>query len=218
MLSFTTEEYADPRRDFPRVVAISFGLVAAMYLLLAWAVQSQLAPDAPDATSAPIHAVMAAAVPGLAWLVSVLGVVIIAANLVGAIWAASRLTMSSAREGLLPRPLAKLSRAHGTPPRRAVYLCLLVFAAVVLVSASGVVSMPDLLTVAGQNFFLLYLFAAVVYARYTTGPRRVFGIVIAVVLAGIAATFDLRQLGYAAALLIVGVALARRRRSKAAAR
>jgi hypothetical protein len=62
-----------------------------------------------------------------------------------------------------------------------------------------------------QNFFLLYVFAAMVYGRYSTGVRRVFGFVVTLVLAGLAATFDPRQLGYAAVLLIIGVALARRR-------
>jgi amino acid efflux transporter len=216
MLSFTTEEYAHPRRDFPRVMIISFVTVTGIYLLLAWAVQTQLAQDASDASSAPLHAVMAAAVPGIAPVVSVLGVVIIAANLVGAIWAASRLTMSSAREGLLPRPLARLSQAHGTPPRRAVLTCMLVFGAVVVATTSNLVSMPDLLTVAGQNFFLLYLFAAAVYCKHTAGPRRGFGVVVTLVLAGLAATFDPWQLVYAIALLLIGAALARRRGRRAA--
>jgi amino acid efflux transporter len=218
MLSFTTEEYAHPRRDFPRVMAISFVAVTGMYLLLAWAVQTQLPRDASDASSAPLHAVMAAAVPGVAWVVSVLGVVIIAANLVGAIWAASRLTMSSAREGLLPRPLAKLSQAHGTPPRRAVLTCVLVFAAVIVATTSNLISMPQLLTVAGQNFFLLYVFAAAVYCKHTAGARRAAGIVVTVVLTGLAATFDPRQLLYAVGLTLIGVALVHRQRRRATAR
>ena len=211
MLSFTTEEYADPKRDFPRVVTISFVVVTAMYLLLAWAVQTRLTQSDPDVVSSPIHAVMRAAVPGMAWVVSVLGVIIIVANLVGAVWAASRLTMSSAREGLLPAPLAKLSRAPGTPPRRAVLLVVLVFCAVVLFTTSDLVSMAGLLTVAGENFFLLYLFAAIVYAKRMSGVRRVFGIAVAVVLGGLAVTFGVRQLAYAAALLAIGVALAYRK-------
>ncbi len=214
MLSFTTEEYADPERDFPRVVTISFVVVTAMYLLLAWAVQTSLSQQDPDAVSSPIHAVMEAAVPGMAWVVSVLGVVIIAANLVGAIWAASRLTMSSAREGLLPKPLAKLSRAPGTPPRRAVLVVVLVFATVVVSTTSNLMSMADLLTVAGQNFFLLYLFAAIVYAKRESGARRVFGTLVAVVLGGLAVTFGVRQLAYAAVLLAIGVTLAYHRRNK----
>ncbi len=211
MLSFTTEEYADPKRDFPRVVTISFVVVTAMYLLLAWAVQTRLTQSDPDVVSSPIHAVMRAAVPGMAWVVSLLGVIIIVANLVGAVWAASRLTMSSARAGLLPAPLAKLSRAPGTPPRRAVLLVVLVFCAVVLFTTSDLVSMAGLLTVAGENFFLLYLFAAIVYAKRMSGVRRVFGIAVAVVLGGLAVTFGVRQLAYAAALLAIGVALAYRK-------
>ncbi|MFP8903559.1 APC family permease [Streptomyces atacamensis] len=210
MLSFTTEEYANPRRDFPRVVVISFLVVTTLYVLLAWAVQTRLAEDDPKAASAPIHAVVSAAAPGLAWVVSVLGVVIIAANLVGAVWAASRLVMSSAREGLLPRPLARLSRSAGTPPRNAVAVCVAVFSLMALATASDLLSLSDLLTVAGQNFFLLYLFSAVVYARLKAGAPRVFGITIAVLLGLLALTFGPLQLGYALVLLMLGWALSRR--------
>jgi hypothetical protein len=56
----------------------------------------------------------------------------------------------------------------------------------------------------------LYVFAAIVYGRYTSGVRRVFGIVVTVVLVGLAATFGPRRLGYAAVLLVLGVAWARR--------
>ncbi|MEU8567791.1 amino acid permease [Streptomyces pathocidini] len=210
MLSFTTEEYANPRRDFPRVVVISFVVVTTLYVLLAWAVQTRLEEGDPAAASAPIHAVVAAAAPGLAWVVSVLGVVIIAANLVGAVWAASRLVMSSAREGLLPKPLARLSTAKGTPPRRAVAVCVAFFAAVALCTATEVVSLADLLTVAGGNFFLLYLFAAVVYARLRTGARRYAGAAVALTLALLSLTFGVTQLAYAAALLAAGFLLSRR--------
>ncbi|GAA1914658.1 hypothetical protein GCM10009716_25130 [Streptomyces sodiiphilus] len=216
MLSFTTEEYANPRRDFPRVVVISFLTVTTLYVLLAWAVQTQLSEDDPKAASAPIHAVVSAVAPGLAWVVSVLGVLIIAANLVGAVWAASRLVMSSAREGLLPRPLARLSTAQGTPPRHAVAACVVVFGAMVLATLSDTLSLSVLLTVAGQNFFLLYLFSAAAYGRLRTGARRAFGAGTAVVLGLLALTFDPLHLAYALALLLTGYLVARRRQAPTA--
>lgn len=74
MLSFTTEEYVNPRRDFPRVVVISFIVVSAMYLLLAVAVQATLPRDAPATSSAPVRAVVAVTVSPVAGsMVSVLG-------------------------------------------------------------------------------------------------------------------------------------------------
>ncbi|URN12316.1 APC family permease [Streptomyces radiopugnans] len=210
MLSFTTEEYANPRRDFPRVVVISFLVVTTLYVLLAWAVQTRLAEDDPKAASAPIHAVVSAAAPGLAWVVSVLGVVIIAANLVGAVWAASRLVMSSAREGLLPRPLARLSRSGKHAPaqrgggvRRGLQPDgtgdgLRPAVAVGPADRRGAELLPALPVLRGR-------------LRTAQGSApRVFGITIAVLLGLLALTFGPLQLGYALALLMLGWALSRR--------
>ncbi|WP_017559499.1 APC family permease [Nocardiopsis baichengensis] len=217
MLSFTTEEYADPRRDFPRVVAISFVIVVVMYLLLALGVQTLLARDDSEALKAPVRALVAESVsPGAAGVVAVLGVVIIAANLIGAVWGASRLVMSSAREGLLPRALARLGGA--AQPRRAVGACLAGFLAVLAANQTGLLSLSELLTIAGQNFYLLYLVCAVAYARLFRGAHRVFGIAVTAVLGGVAAfAFSPAQLAYCAALLLAGAGAAALR-SRGAAR
>lgn len=208
MLSFTTEEYANPRRDFPRAVVVSFLIVTVMYVLLALSVQSLLPRGAATTASAPVQAIVArAASPAAGWLVAVLGVVIILANLVGAVWGASRLVMSSAREGLLPRPLARLH--SGDNPRTAVIACAVVFGAVIASDALGWSSLTGMLSVAGKNFFLLYLLCALAYARLFRRGHRALGIVIAAVLAVIAGTtFGAAQLGYAAVLFVLGAALA----------
>jgi amino acid efflux transporter len=214
MLSFTTEEYTNPRRDFPRAVILSFLIVTVMYVLLALGVQSLLRRDAVTTASAPIQAIVAqAASPAVGWLVAVLGVVIILANLVGAVWGASRLVMSSAREGLLPRPLARLHQ--GENPRTAVIACTTVFLVVIATDALGWSSLGGLLSVAGKNFFLLYLLCALVYARLFRAGHRVLGIVVSVALALIAgAMFGLAQLAYAAALLALGSALSSMRKAR----
>jgi amino acid efflux transporter len=206
MLSFTTEEYADPRRDFPRAVVLSFLTVVVMYVLLALAVQAQL-PRAADATlAAPVQAVIGATVSRTAGqLIAVLGVVIIMANLTGAVWGASRLVMSSAREGLLPAGLADLG--SGGNPRRAVITVATGFAIVIVVTRLGWLGLATLLTVAGRNFFLLYLLCAGAYTRLFGGRERVFGVAATIVLAIIAATtFGPAQLGYAAVLIGLGTA------------
>lgn len=212
MVAFTTEEYANPSRDFPRVVAISFVLVVGMYLLLASSVQLQLSPTEPATVSAPVQAVVAeVATPALAWSVSFLGVVIIAANLIGATWAASRLVMSSSREGLLPRALGHVSTRGGTP-RVAVLACTAGFSVVALASRAELLSLGELLEVAGQNFFILYLMAGMAYVRLLPGKHRIFGTVVTLILAGIALTFGVAQLAYVAALLCLGVGLSVLRR------
>ncbi|WP_067890498.1 APC family permease [Nocardia vaccinii] len=216
MLSFTTEEYVHPRRDFPRVVVISFLIVTAMYLMLALGVQSLLSAHAATTDSAPIQAIVTRiGSPAAGGVVALLGVVIILANLAGAIWGASRLVMSSAREGLLPRPLARIS--GGGNPRIAVLACAAVFFVVIASSVRGWATLGGLLSVAGKNFFLLYLLCALAYARLFTGWRRVLGLLVAGVLAVVAAvSFGGGQLAYAAVLTAVGAGVSywRGRRSE----
>lgn len=205
MISFTTEEYANPRRDFPRTVVLSFAIVVVMYLLLAWGVQTRLSRTDDLALATPVQALVGESVSaGAAHLVSVLGVVIIVANLVGAVWGASRLVMSSAREGLLPAGLAHLGVSAN--PRRAVLASAIGFLLVITANESGLLSLTTLLTVAGRNFYLLYLLCALAYTRLFGGGRRMFGIASTVTLAVVAAaTFGLPQLVYAVVLLGLGV-------------
>lgn len=215
MLSFTTEEYENPRRDFPRAVVLSFSIVVVMYLLLAWGVQTRLDRADHDAIAAPVQALIAATVsPGAAHLVAVLGVVIIAANLVGAVWGASRLVMSSAREGLLPAGLARLGGSGN--PRRAVLASAIGFLLIITANDSGILSLSTLLTVAGRNFYLLYLLCALAYTRLFTGGRRIFGVASTIVLAVVAVTtFGVPQFLYAAILAGLGVTVSVYRTARA---
>lgn len=211
MISFTTEEYRNPRRDFPRVLALSFVIVTVMYLLLAVGLEAQLAPSDPILSTSPIRGMVNNAVGAQgALLVTVLGVVIIAANLVGAIWGASRLVMSSAREGLLPSRLAKIDD-DSSSPRQAVVACITVFVLVVLASGVGWLSLTTLLSVAGRNFFLLYLLCAVVYARLFSGWARVFGIAVIAVLSAVTVGFGPWSWVYAILLFAIGVVVHRGR-------
>jgi len=212
MVSFTTEEYVDPRRDFPRAVAISYVIVVSMYVLLAWAVQTQLPGDGREASAAPIHEVVErVGNASLAHLTSVVAVVVILANLVGAVWAASRLVLSSAREGLMPQALASWDVGSGSP-RRAVAACGTGFVAVLVLNAFGGLSLRSLLSVAGENFFVLYLLSAFAFARLFGGAARAAGLAIGLVLTGVAvATFHVPQLAYSLSLLALGAGLSRTR-------
>lgn len=213
MISFTTEEYANPKRDFPRVVALSFVLVTAMYFLLAWGIQSALPRDGEETATAPVQAIAGLLDPRLAAVISIFGVVIIFANLVGAGWAASRLVLSSSREGLLPGALAKLSKDY--VPRRSVVACAVGFSLVIIISQLATIEIGAMLEVAGKNFFLLYLMCAVAYLVLFPGGRRIFGILVAVTLAAIAvASFGAAQLIYATALFAGGAFISKVRGRK----
>jgi len=170
MLSFTSEEYKNPRRDFPLAVGISFVLVAVLYLAVAAATQLTLPRDDLQTAASPVAA-MLKPVAGAAGekLVAAAAVVMILANLVGAIWAASRLVFSSAREKLLPQVVSTLN-PQGTP-QVAVAICCAVFAGVLLAGAAGLFTIHDMLRLAGQNFFFLYVLCVAVYWKTAQTKR-----------------------------------------------
>jgi amino acid efflux transporter len=213
MLAFTTEEYRNPRRDYPLAVAISFVVVVGLYVALALAVQLLLPPDDPRLASAPIAAVLGQAVgEGSARFVAAVAVAIVAANVNGATWAASRLAFSSAREGLLPAALARLS--GGRRPSNAVLFATAVFLLVAVAHAAGIVSQATMLGLAGQNFFLLYLFSVAAYLRLVRSiAARVFGLFALAPCLLVAGSFGWGLL-YPLLLLAVGAGAARLRQPK----
>jgi amino acid efflux transporter len=214
MLAFTAEEYRNPRRDFPLSVGISFLIVTFLYLTIALAVQLTLSQTNPAAATAPIAA-LAAVLAGHAGasLLGAIGVVVIATNLIGATWAASRLAFSAARDGLLPRRLSALDHATGTP-RLAVVAVVAVFLVIAGLTVSGVLTLGILFKLAGQNFFIMYGLAVLAYLKFARSWRSWFvgglSLLLVVVTMG---TFGVTLL-YPLLLLAAGFALSRQRRAQ----
>lgn len=205
-LASTTAEYRDPRRDFPRVVTISFVIVVAVYLLLAAGIQAVLPSDTARLDVAPVAEVVARALsPSAAVAVAVLGVGILGANLLGNLWGASRLVYSSADEGILPRSLAVLSR-HGANPHRAIVATTVVFLLSVGASGAGLISVTTMYRLAGQNLYLVYLVCAVVYGKVARRrSARLFGVCVVAGLGLVAlAGFELVTTVYPFVLFSVG--------------
>ncbi|HEX7127946.1 MAG TPA: amino acid permease [Thermodesulfobacteriota bacterium] len=211
MLAFTAEEYVNPARDFPRAVAISFGVVVLLYLGVAAAVQVTLPPDAPRLATASVAALFGTVYGG--WggtFAALVGVVMVAANLVAGTFAASRLVFASARAGLLPAALARLDPATGAP-RASVAANVGVFAALACAGAAGLAGLDTMLEVAGRNFLVLYGLGVAAYLRLVpSGGGRLVGLVALVLVLAMAATFGAGLL-YPAALLAAGLLLAGRR-------
>lgn len=207
MLSFTAEEYRRPRRDFPLAVAISFAAVIGLYLAIALAVQLTVSPTDPRLATAPIAAMLGSSLGSAgSAAVAVVSVVIIAANLIGACWAASRLVYASAREGLLPERLARVG-ARSRTPRAAVLAVVGAFGAVAGLHFVGLAPLAALLHVAGQNFFILYGLTTVAYLRLVRAPwARGLGVASLVLVVAVMGTFGWWLL-YPAALCATGLAL-----------
>jgi amino acid efflux transporter len=91
------------------------------------------------------------------YAVAFVAALLILANLFGGVWGVSRLVYSLGRDKILPEVLAVTQ--NGTPLRAVfvVVLCLLVS---VFLDSAGVIHIKDMLSLAGQNFLILYGVAA----------------------------------------------------------
>ncbi|SEM94491.1 APC family permease [Lihuaxuella thermophila] len=214
MLSFTTEEYKNPKRDFPIAVGISFVTIILVYLMIALAVQYTLPHGDSRLGTAPIAALLMSVFGPLSGkFVAVVGVVIIAANLIGATWAASRLVFASAREGLLPGFLSRVDKKTRSP-QMALLTVILVFSAVIALHFSGAVSLGILLQVAGQNFFILYGLSVIAYLKLVRRPVfKAFGLFTLAVVMLTMGTFGW-WLFYPLALMLFGSWMMRIRRRR----
>ena len=85
--------------------------------------------------------------------VSVLAAVIIFANLMGAIWAVSRMVLSLSRENYLP---VKLKTSKNGSPVSAVLITSVILLIVLSMDWSGFLNIKKMLSIAGQNFLILY--------------------------------------------------------------
>jgi amino acid transporter len=132
------EETTNPRRNVPRAVFLSIALMAATYLLVAYATVSAFGYSDTALTAAAIpfinvaHSIGAwlAFIAYLAGLTSTLGVLIAAVN------SQCRLIFNAGREGLLPRWIGKVHPVRRTPVN-AIIIFVAVASSITLVWALG---------------------------------------------------------------------------------
>ena len=160
-----SEEYHNPQRDFPLSIAISFVVVAILYLLVAIATQLTLSQSDPQITTAPIALLLSSIIGPLGTvLISIIAVLIIFAHLISVVWIASRLVFFSAREGLLPRYFVSLNPFYQTP-RLAILFCTFIFTSVLCIDLIGLLHLEDILRLSGQNFLFLYALCTTAYLK-----------------------------------------------------
>lgn len=159
-----TEEFRKPRRDFPIAMVFSFVVATGFYLAIAFVAQQT---DLQGAYEAPFVAIVAPVLG--AWgsaAVSATAVLLVFANLAGAIWGVSRLVFSLARENIIPRIF---DRTHEGSPRFAVVIVASALVLVVVLDSAFGFGLPRLLGLAGQNFLILYGVTAA--ALFAVSPR-----------------------------------------------
>jgi len=203
MTAFLAEDMKDPRRTMPLSIWASFLIVTFLYVFIAWVVAGHAVHE--DGWR---HAPFVQLASG--WLGSVGGQVVafiasllVVANVVAAFLAASRAVFSAGRDGLLPRRLASLD--HRRQPLVAMSCTYALFMGVVAISHAAGWGIDSLLQLAGQNFFFLYLCAAVGYARLHRGqPRRWVAYAAILSVVAMVPLFSLPGVLYCAALAAIG--------------
>jgi APA family basic amino acid/polyamine antiporter len=226
MVAAAGEEIADPERNLPRAILITLGAVLGLYLLVAFVAVGVLSSSALGSSAAPLADAAESFGGGHAR-----GVVVAAALLTTAATAnavlvvTSRISFAMARDGVMPRALARVSPRTGTPWAALAASAALLAAVALTDSVSFVASVGGFIYVC---HFVVPLVALVVLRRRGAGgsafttparwlvlPMAFFACAVLLVASGPRGAAG--GLGWMA-IGAAGYAVAVRRRSRTAAR
>ncbi|SDR21125.1 amino acid/polyamine/organocation transporter, APC superfamily [Rhizobiales bacterium GAS113] len=197
-----SEEFRNPRRDLPIAMFLSFAIAVSLYAAAAFL--SQRVELAGNFTS-PFVAMVEPTLGRLgSVLVSVTAVIIVFANLSGAIWGVSRLVFALSREGMLP---STFQTARDGSPVQAVAFTAAALLCVVTLDAAGILGIGRMLSMAGQNFLILYGIAAATLLLTAQGwsERLLAGVSVVIVLGLLVKSGQ--SLAYPAAIAACAMAL-----------
>jgi len=179
LMSFTSEEFKNPKRDFPLMIAISFIIVVILYLIVSISIQFLMAVNNPHLDSDPISELFSIVMGGFSGkFISVIGYIIICANFVSLIWAFSRLIFSSSKEGILPSFFSKVDTVTKTP-KHAVILVLVIaiFSLMVTLFHANILNLSLLFELSGISFFFCYILCILGFIKISHKPQnKLFGI------------------------------------------
>ena len=197
-----SEEFRNPKRDFPRAMLLSFAVASALYLAMVF-----LAQTAPDITSheAVFVDILGARLGAAGGVVmAAIATLVITANLIGAIWAVSRMVFALSREGHL---FVRLELNTAGAPVSSVALTSLAILLVLAADSMGLLDIEAMLAIAGQNFFILYGLAGVALFRHARHRfDRAVAALAMLVVAGLLVAEGLASLLYPAGLALAGIA------------
>ena len=196
-----SEEFRNPQRDFPRAMLLSFAIATSLYLAMAFLAQTVSNIETPEAVFVDILGARLGAAGGV--VVAAIATLVIAANLMGAIWAVSRMVFALSREGNL---FIRLRVNKAGTPISSVVLTSFVILLVLAADGLDMLNIETMLAIAGQNFFILYGLAGFALFRHARHlhERIVAGLVILVVIS-LLLTNDLSSLLYPAVLGLFGI-------------
>ncbi|WP_413100431.1 APC family permease [Streptomyces sp. Inha503] len=167
--SHLSAEFADPRRDLPRVTTFTLTVVGVLYLGLAVATIGALGPGAAT-TDTPLTALLTLSVGDAARPVAAAAALFLSFGAVNTYLAgAARLGAALARDGAAPRALAR-GGAPGEVPRRSLAVLAVGCAVVGAVTATGTAGLDRLMRATSTCLAAVTL--AGLLAALTLLPRR----------------------------------------------
>lgn len=210
MTAFLAEDMKNPQKDMPRSIWISFAIVVAVYIFIAWTV----AHFGENTTSWKLTPFIELAHRSLGEyggvVVGVLAAFMSIANVVAAFMSASRAIYSAGRDGFLPDFIGRLNA--GRKPLVAMTATWLLFSMIIFATYELGVGEKMLLQLAGQNFFVLYLLCSFGFVRvnYKNRLRLVIGVVAIVSVLMMLLLFNIYGVIYCTCLALMGLLLSGR--------
>ncbi|WP_233493567.1 APC family permease [Desertihabitans brevis] len=193
------EEVRDPGRTIPRAVAIALLVTVAVYAALAWALVRTLGVDGlAGSTDAVADAVRALDLAAWVPVVRVVAVLAAAGALLTVVLGISRTTLAMARNGDLPRALARVEPRRQVPVRAQLAVGAVVVVLVLLVDLREAIGF--------SSFAILVYYLLANLSAWTLGPHPVTRVTAAVGAVGcVALAVSLPWTSVLAGLLVLGV-------------
>lgn len=179
-----SEEFKDPERSVPRSTALSVGVISLLYIGIAVATISTHTYGSDAVNRTTITRLLSGSVGSAAGAVAAVIALLISLGTANAFVAAiSRLGYAMARDGVFPKPLARL-----TPKRIPVVAVSTVGGwamACLIVSFIAGWNAQTLLVVPDSLVIIVYISATVAAIKFFTGPRRWIAVLATVMCCGL---------------------------------
>jgi amino acid transporter len=210
-LSFGLEEFQEPERSIPIVYWVSFVIVALLYLGLGYTTIGADARGVEVAGPSGLAALFRDTAVG--GLLLALMILVILANANAWVFGASRSIYASGRDGILPRPLGRLSLR--SVPAVSLVALFAIYTTVILVVRYGDLSLTRLILIVSQNLLVLYAFSIYAYWKTERGSLRWLVAALALVSWAFLLSGFSYWIAYPLVLLLVGWLQYRRRERRA---
>ena len=196
------EEFKTPKKDFPKAMYLSFFMICIIYLTIAFVVQASGLSNTYEASFVSIVTSKFGISGGV--LTALVASVIIFANLLGAIWAVSRLVLSLGRERIITAPLR--INNNGTPASSVSFVVvILIF--VLTLAWSQWINLEKMLVLAGQNFLILYGVAALSLFKTSNMPQEKMIAILTIAIVVAVMWWSSSSIYYPTLLIVLGYAV-----------